>query len=435
MMDTSKIELRSQNDLHNFLCTAKAGLYAAAAYPAKRLLLLVALLLDLLFCLAVFWPRWPIPALYGPTFLVVLLVFLFLAFLLLAGVGYIPGALATQRNFQRVGFVNSAGEAPYLIRREALPNNVVALTFHCTGFPLSVWQDKQLQLESALNMRIAAFHEEKDRRTMTLLCVPADCAFEVIPWDDAYTRRDADEYLILGRSLVGDVIINLNKTPHILIGGNTGSGKTVLLQCLLWQAILQSDVVYVADFKGGVDFSKRWPHFVHLVTDENQLLALLDRLAAELERRKALLVAAGAANVTEYRQVTGDYMQRVVFACDEVAELLDKTGADKEHKDFIAKIEARLALLARQGRAFGIHLILSTQRPDANILSGQIKNNMTIRICGRADVTLSTIILGDGRAAEQIPTDAQGRFLMDDGTLFQGFDFRDPADGEKPPKQ
>lgn len=120
-------------------------------------------------------------------------------------------------------------------------------------------------------------------------------------------------------------------------------------------------------------------------------------------------------------------MQRIVFACDEVAELLDRTGADKERKELLAQIEARLALIARQGRAFGIHLILATQRPDANILSGQIKNNMNIRICGRADTTLSTIIIGDGRAAEQIPHDAQGRFLMEDGTVFQAYYFNGDA--------
>lgn len=132
-----------------------------------------------------------------------------------------------------------------------------------------------------------------------------------------------------------------------------------------------------------------------------------------------------AANITEYREKSGDYMQRIVFACDEVAELLDKTGADKARKELLAQIEARLALIARQGRAFGIHLILATQRPDANILPGQIKNNMNIRICGRADTTLSTIIIGDGRAAEQIPHDAQGRFLMEDGTVFQAYYFND----------
>ena len=67
----------------------------------------------------------------------------------------------------------------------------------------------------------------------------------------------------------------------------------------------------------------------------------------------------------------------------------------------------------------------SFQCPDANILPGQIKNNMNIRICGRADTTLSTIIIGDGRAAEQIPHDAQGRFLMEDGTVFQAYYFND----------
>lgn len=136
--------------------------------------------------------------------------------------------------------------------------------------------------------------------------------------------------------------------------------------------------------------------------------------------------SAGEAPYLVQKEKCGNaVMQRIVFACDEVAELLDKTGADKARKELLAQIEARLALIARQGRAFGIHLILATQRPDANILPGQIKNNMNIRICGRADTTLSTIIIGDGRAAEQIPHDAQGRFIMEDGTVFQAYYFND----------
>lgn len=233
------------------------------------------------------------------------------------------------------------------------------------------------------------------------------------------------DVMILGRGLTGDVIVDIDKTPHILIGGNTGSGKSVLVQCLLWQAIQQADVVYVADFKGGVDFSYVWQEFAYIITEETKLLVLLNHLADTLEERKRLFKEVDAANITEYREKSGDYMQRIVFACDEVAELLDKTGADKARKELLAQIEARLALIARQGRAFGIHLILATQRPDANILPGQIKNNMNIRICGRADTTLSTIIIGDGRAAEQIPHDAQGRFIMEDGTVFQAYYFND----------
>ena len=87
----------------------------------------------------------------------------------------------------------------------------------------------------------------------------------------------------------------------------------------------------------------------------------------------------------------------------------------------MARIESRLSLIARQGRAFGIHLILATQRPDANILSGQIRNNINCRICGRADNVLSQIILDNTDAADLIPKHARGRFLLHDGTVFQSF--------------
>ena len=66
-------------------------------------------------------------------------------------------------------------------------------------------------------------------------------------------------------------------------------------------------------------------------------------------------------------------------------------------------------------------VILCAQRPDSDVLPGQIKSNMTVRICGRSNATLSTIIIGDGRASEQIPHNARGRFLMEDGTLLISF--------------
>lgn len=100
-----------------------------------------------------------------------------------------------------------------------------------------------------------------------------------------------------------------------------------------------------------------------------------------------------------------------------------KTGADNERKKLLVQIENRLSTIARQGRAFGIHLILATQRPDATIIPGQIRNNMDFRVCGRADSVLSQIILDNTSAAEQIPKDARGRFITGDGTVFQGYLF------------
>ena len=116
-------------------------------------------------------------------------------------------------------------------------------------------------------------------------------------------------------------------------------------------------------------------------------------------------------------------MPRLIFACDEVAEMLGRTGWSKEDKDTLAKIENRLVTLARLGRAFGIHLILAIQRPDTNVVPGQTKSNLDFWVCGRADSILSGIILGNGSAAEQIPKDARGRFITGDGTVFQGYLF------------
>ena len=193
------------------------------------------------------------------------------------------------------------------------------------------------------------------------------------------------------------------------------------------QANKKGAKVCIADFKGGVDFPPVWHKVCRMSFEEQSTLELLTELTEELEHRKQLLKAAGLPNIDHYKAATGNNLQRYIFACDELAEMLDKTGLTKDQKEIVAKIESRLSVIARQGRAFGIHLILATQRPDSAILNGQIKNNINCRICGRADNVLSMIILDKTDAADQIPEDAQGRFLLNDGTMFQAYWFDDAA--------
>ena len=133
------------------------------------------------------------------------------------------------------------------------------------------------------------------------------------------------------------------------------------------------------------------------------------------------LCRCGKRSIKEYNQLQKKNLQRIIVACDEIAEILDKTGLSKEVKEQILKIESKFSIIARQGRAFGIHLILATQRPDANILTGQIRNNIDYRVCGRADQILSQIILDNTAAAEKIPKSSQGLFLNHDGILFRGY--------------
>ena len=332
---------------------------------------------------------------------------------------------AAQEEFQRIGLTNSAGETPYLLRKERDKGNprITVWIFEPNGISLKEWQDKQAKIETALNLTITDLRYSKGKRQIWLYAVPAESDLpEMLVWKDEYLS-DTSFVLTLGEGFTGPVTVDLAKIPHILLGGSTGSGKSVLLKLLLMQSLKKGAVVCIADFKGGVDFPKAWRQKCRMCFDEQDLLDLLTALVNELERRKALLSETSYSNIEEYNHGTGAHLARYIFACDEIAEVLDKTGMDNARKKQIGQLETRLSTIARQGRAFGIHLILATQRPDADILNGQIRNNLDCRICGRADAILSQIILGNGDAAEKIPKHARGRFLLHDGTLFQAYWF------------
>lgn len=349
---------------------------------------------------------------------------------LLAGAATLPvlllypfGRRAAKDQLQCIGLVNHAGMPPDLLRKRRDKDNarVTVWEFRNQSIPLQEWEKKRLAIETALGITIVKLTYAKGKSRVLVYAVPAgDDLPEVLKWEDSYLSSKSF-VLVLGESYTGPVTVNLAHIPHILLGGSTGSGKSILLKLLLMQALRKGAEVYIADFKGGVDFPKVWHEKCRMCFTEEDLCDTLDRLVEELERRKSALKALGCPNIDAYNEIAERPLQRLIYACDEVAEVLDKTGRSKEDKELLAQIENRLSTIARLGRAFGIHLILATQRPDANIIPGQIKNNMDFRVCGRADSVLSQIILDNTSAAEQIPKDARGRFITGDGTVFQGY--------------
>lgn len=356
--------------------------------------------------------------------LAVIFIAIYIFFLLMLGKP--KGAYRMIRNFTRIGMVNKAGETPLLFECTGCKDNydVFVLKFRNCGIPLSKWNDCKENIEAGLNLNIENIMENGKQ----FIVVKALSGNIVLPdyvlWNSCYLSPKSFE-IILGESITGKVKVNLAKIPHMLIGGSTGSGKSVLLKLLLMQCILKDAEVYIGDFKGGVDFSAIWHDKAEIIIQHNVLIDRLNYIVEELNRRKTILAESGCANIDEYNDTYGYSMRRIIFACDEVAQLLDKTGMNKDDKAEIAVIESNISTIARLGRAFGIHLILATQRPDANIISGQIKNNIDYRVCGRADDVLSQIILDNTDATDVINKDAQGRFLTNSGVVFQGFYFNE----------
>ena len=325
----------------------------------------------------------------------------------------------------RIALTNAAGETPTLLRERKDRKNprVRIWTLRNPGIALRTWEDKQLDLEAVFNINIIGVSYGKGTERIVLKFVYGRNALpEYIVWKRKYLSPESF-VLVLGEGYTGPITVDLAAIPHILLGGSTGSGKSVLLKLLLMQSLQKGAMVYIADFKGGVDFPPVWHEKCQLYFDEDALLELLTSLVDELERRKMLFKETGSPNLDAYNKATRAQLKRCIFACDEVAEVLDKTGLSAEEKKLISQIESKLSIIARQGRAFGVHLILATQRPDANLIPGQIRTNLGCRICGRADNILSQIILDSTAAADQIPKESRGRFLLHDGTLFQGYWF------------
>ncbi|GAA2457055.1 FtsK/SpoIIIE domain-containing protein [Agromyces soli] len=199
--------------------------------------------------------------------------------------------------------------------------------------------------------------------------------------------------------------------PHALIGGTTGSGKSEFL--LAWLAALATMyspaalAMLLVDFKGGAAFRPiaELPHVVGIVTDldEAEALRAVESLRAEIRQRERRLRQSGARDFVELDRSID--LPRLVIVVDEYQALLERF-------DELGRV---FADLAARGRSLGMHLILSTQRPNGTVRE-QITANCRLRVCLRVlHPSDSRAVVGVDDAA-RIPPDRPGRAIVDDGT-------------------
>lgn len=214
---------------------------------------------------------------------------------------------------------------------------------------------------------------------------------------EAWRAANGPLPLALGLDTIGrPTLVELSEMPHLLVGGATGSGKSVGLNAMLVSLLLRRSPdevrLIMIDMKT-VEFA-RYADIPHLllpvITEGERAWAALQGAAAEMERRYQVLAAAGALNLSAYNARCATRLPYIVIVIDEVADLL-KCGP----KD----VTATLLRLGQKARAAGIHLILSTQRPSVDVLPGTLKANLPTRIAFTvARPEDSRTILGAGGA-------------------------------------
>ncbi|WP_053057960.1 FtsK/SpoIIIE family DNA translocase [Rubrobacter aplysinae] len=204
----------------------------------------------------------------------------------------------------------------------------------------------------------------------------------------------------LGKDISGKpVFLDLAEMPHLLVAGTTGSGKSVMLNNLLTSLILTADprrVKLVLIDPKRVELSQfgKIPHLITpVVTDVKKAANALSWAVAEMERRYEMLEKHGARSLDGYNERFEQQMPYVVVVIDELADLMMAAAS---------KVEDAVIRLAQKARAVGIHLVVATQRPSVDVITGMIKANIPSRIAFAVSSQVDSRVILDTPGAEAL---------------------------------
>jgi S-DNA-T family DNA segregation ATPase FtsK/SpoIIIE len=247
---------------------------------------------------------------------------------------------------------------------------------------------------------------------------------------DKFINSEMDLPVAFGRTITNEVFVaDLAKMPHLLMAGATGQGKSVGLNVILASLLYKrhpSQLKFVLVDPKKVElsiFNKIERHFLAklpdteeaIITDTKKVVNTLNSLCMEMDRRYDLLKDAGCRNLKEYNRKFVErrlspkkghrFMPFIVLVIDELADLMMTAGKE---------VETPIARLAQLARAIGIHLIVATQRPSVNVITGIIKANFPCRISFKVTSKIDSRTILDTGGADQLV--GQGDMLFSAGS-------------------
>lgn len=290
--------------------------------------------------------------------------------------------------FSELNLMSKDGSVPYFLYEKKLSEYATLFAFN-SFITITEWQKKKESLEMLLNVKILDIKQDRENNRIIQLIAEMKPLPNTIYWDDCYLNWTKD-MLIIGIGHYGTVGIDLSRFPHILIAGETGSGKSNLLKCLIHQSLQKNYEVILIDFKRAVSFSE-FEDKIKVYFEYEETVKLLEYLVVETKKRLDLFRKSNAEDLIQYNRIAKKQLRRKIIFIDELAELLkirDKAISNSLYDS--------IETLARIARSAGIHLIVGIQRPDSSILNGQIKNNLSCRVCFRfTDLEPSRIVISN----------------------------------------
>lgn len=315
--------------------------------------------------------------------------------------------------FQNIGLKNGLGKLPNFVFDKPLDSQTRKLRLARVGISPREFEKKKEDLASALHVYVDELRENRAQGTMDFIYGMEPMPREFSP--ESYTLK-ANQFLV-GTTRSKQYVADLRDTPHLLVAGQTGGGKSTFLRQFVTSLYLNnlSYEFSLIDLKGGLEFQlfeklKR----VEVIGDVSGSVYLLQQTAQEIATRMELLKANQAKDMAGYMAIpiekrklpptfkANHKLSRHIIVVDEAAELF-LAGNNSSSSD-VQSARRILSQVARQGRSLGIHLVIATQRPDSRALDPQVKANLPGVLCFQMVNDVSSIsVLGTGRATDLPP--------------------------------
>jgi len=229
---------------------------------------------------------------------------------------------------------------------------------------------------------------------------------------DIFQESSSPLTVALGKDIVGNPFItDIKKLPHLLIAGTTGSGKSVGINAMILSLLYRNDPEHLKlmlidpkmlEFAAYEDI----PHLITpVITEPAKAIAALANMVGEMERRYKLMADARTKNIENYnekvKKTGAEPFPFIVVIIDELADLMMSGGKEVEHS---------IARLAQKSRACGIHLVVATQRPSVDVVTGMIKANLPSRLSYRVGSRIDSKVILDAMGADSLLGRGDGLF-------------------------
>lgn len=333
--------------------------------------------------------------------------------------------LSTLTNiFTEAGLKTTLGRIPSFIADRPIDSGVREMVLSMNGIPLTAFKQAREKLETDVFGFIEEMKEHRTKGLIKIKYAEKDIP-KLITLDSPYGFKSYN--FIVGNTRTGQKRSSLKDTPHLLIAGTSNSGKSTYLKQFISTLYLNNPACEftLIDLKNGLESIQfhNLPR-VHVIIRPAEAVERLARLQGTITKRAQFLVENSCHKIEEFFALAQDNKKwtsefksdrdlgRHVIIVDEAAELF-LAGAEL-NAEGASKARRIVAQIAAQGRAVGVHVVVSTQRPDVKVIDGTIKTNLQGRLCFHMPDNASSMTILDSVRAADLP-DIKGRAIWRDG--------------------